>query len=237
MFDLNVMTAAPATSLTFTAAAGSAPAVGAVDTLDAEAEVAGAAEEVSAEASGAGAPDVETAGAGADRGAAGTAGRRCCARYQPPPAAATRRIAARKTFRAEPPSSRALLCAAEAPSVRRRTSARRPAAGRTGDGPRGVSRTRDDVGGAEPPGGMEAENWNPEDGVATVVSMSVSGIGNAGPSGTIWRRDRHSVRSSAQDAKRFARSFSRALRIIASRPRGSAGSSELGGAGLSFMIL
>src|ERR1035437_1846501 len=101
MFDLNVTTAVVATSLTFTTAAGSAPAVDAVDPLDAGPEVAGAAEDVSEEASGAGAPDVEPAGAGADRGAAGTTGRRCCARYQPPPAAATRRIAARKTFRTE----------------------------------------------------------------------------------------------------------------------------------------
>src|ERR1022692_3752152 len=215
MFDLNVTTVVAGTSLITTVGSGAAVGVGSGGAVGAGAAV----------------------GTGAGVGARGTPEFRWCATYQAPPPTARRTTAARKTFRAEPPSSRAVTREPVPLSVWRRTSPMPPAVGREAAGPRGVSRTRDDLPATVVRGDTEVVTGKPDDGVATVFSMSPSGIWKAGPSGTFWRSAVHSARSSPHDEKRFVRSFSRALRIMASRPRGSAGSSELGGAGGSFMIL
>src|SRR5664280_2038664 len=157
MFDLNVTTAVVGTSLITTVGSGGAVGAGAA------------------------------VGTGAGVGARGTPEFRWCATYQAPPPTARRTTAARKTFRAEPPSSRAVTREPVPLSVWRRTSPMPPASGRGEAGPRGVSRTREDL----PPTGVlgdtEAVTGKPDVGVATVFSMSPSGISNAGPSGTFWR--------------------------------------------------
>src|SRR5271169_623328 len=153
MFDLKVTTAEVGTSLTTTVGSGAAVGAGSGVALGAGASV----------------------GTGAGVGAGGATECRCCATYQAAPATATRTRAARKTLRAEPPSSRAFTGRPGPASVWRRTSPMPPAAGRLEVGPRGVSRTRERpaAGGR---GCGEAVTGKPDDGVASVRSMSPSGI-------------------------------------------------------------
>src|ERR1035437_1124743 len=138
MFDLNVTGAVVATSFTLTGAAFGAAAGGG----------AGAAETVGAAVAGGTVAGselvVEGAGAGTGVGVTGATERLLWATNQVPPATTTSTIAARNTFRADPPSSRAVWWPAKLPSVRRWTSARPPAVARAvAGGPRGVSRTRE----------------------------------------------------------------------------------------------
>src|ERR1035441_6550791 len=123
MFALNVTTAVVGTSLIPRVGSGAAGGVGSGGAVGAGAAVR----------------------MGEDVGAAGTTECRCCATYQTPPPTARRTAAARKTFRAEPPSSRALTREPVPLSVWRRTSPMPPAVGREAAGPRGVSRTREEL--------------------------------------------------------------------------------------------